>query len=123
MMFALVSVVTALSTLILLVLLAKLGQPPSEPPEDLPALEPTPLAEEAYRDAFRDLDETISTARRQLRSALAEKMGRDFHRFWAVLRFAIPASANPQFGVVAAREFLTFRRLHLMLRIRRLLHL
>ena len=122
-MFVLVLVVTALSTLVLLVLLAKLGQPPSEPPEDPQTLEATPLPEEAYRDTFRDLDETISTARRQLRSALAEKMGRDFHRLWTVLRFAIPASANPQFGVVAAREFLTFRRLHLMLRIRRLLHL
>ncbi len=122
-MFALVLTVTALSTLALLVLLAKLGRPPIEPPDDLPAVEATPLAEEAYRDAFRDLDAATPTARRQLRSDLAERIGRDFRRLWAVLQFAIPTSANPQFGVVTARQFLAFRRLRLMLTIRRLLHL
>ena len=123
MIFALVLAVTALSTLALLVVLAKLGRPPPEPPADLQALEATPLAEEAYRDTLQDLDEATSTRRRQLLSPFAQKIRRDFHRLWNVLRFAIPASANPQFGVVAAREFLTFGRLHLMLTIRRLLHL
>ncbi|MCZ6624848.1 MAG: hypothetical protein O7B35_11565, partial [Deltaproteobacteria bacterium] len=67
MIFALVLAVTALSTLALLVVVAKLGRPPPEPPAGLQALvEATPLAEEAYRDTLRDLDEATSTARRQL---------------------------------------------------------
>ena len=119
MIFALVLAVTALSTLALLVVLAKLGRPPPEPPADLQALEATPLAEEAYRDTLQDLDEATSTRRRQLLSSFAQKIRRDFHRLWNVLRFAIPTSTNPEFAVAAAREFLTFRRLHLMLTIRR----
>ena len=123
MIFALVLTVTALSTLALITLLVKLGRPPIEPSDDLRAVEATPLAEETYRDTLRDLDAATSSAQRQLRSDLAERIWRDFLRLWAVLRFAIPTSTNPQFGVVAAREFLTFRRLRLMLTIRRLLHL
>ena len=122
-MFALVLTVTALSTLVLLVLLAKLGQRPIEPSDDLQAVEATPLAEAAYRDSLRDLDAATPSAQRQLRSDLVERIWREFLRLWAVLRFAISTSTNPQFGVVAAREFLTFRRLRLMLTIRRLLHL
>ena len=123
MIFALVLAVTALSTLALLVVLAKLGRPPPEPPTGLQALEATPLAEESYRDTLRYLDEATSTARRQVRSAFAQKIWRDFHRLWNVLRFAIPTSTNPEFGVLAAREFLTFGRRHLILTIRRVLHL
>ena len=123
MILVLVLAITALSALTLLVVLAKLGRPPPEPPIDLEALEATPVAEEAYRDTLRNLDEATSTRRRQLLSSFAQKIRRDFHRLWNVLRFAIPTSTNPEFGVVAAREFLTFRRLHLMLSIRRMLGL
>ncbi len=123
MILVLVLAITALSALTLLVVLAKLGRPPPEPPIDLEALEATPVAEEAYRDTLRNLDEATSATRRQLRSALAKKIWGDFQRFWRVLRFAIPTSTNPEFGVVAAREFLTFQRLHLMLSIRRMLGL
>ena len=123
MIFVLVLAITALSTLTLLVVLAKLGRPPPEPPADLQDLEATPLAKEAYRDTLRDLEAATSTARRRLRSALAKKIWGDFQRFWRMLRFAIPTSTNSEFGVVAAREFLTFRRLHLMLSIRRMLGL
>ena len=123
MILALILAVTALSTSALLVLLTKLGRPPPEPPADLQALEATPLAEEAYRDTLQDLDEATSTRRRQRLSSFAQKIRRDFHRLWNVLRFAIPTSTNPEFGVAAAREFLTFRRLHLILTIRRVLGL
>ena len=123
MIFVLVLAITAFSALTLLVLLAKLGRPPPEPPIDLEALEATPVAEKAYRDTLRNLDEATSAKRRQLRSALAKKIWGDFQSFWRVLRFAIPTSTNPEFGVVAVREFLTFRRLHLMLSIRRMLGL
>ena len=123
MILALILAVTALSTSALLVLLTKLGRTPSEPPADLKVLEATPPAEEAYRNTLRDLGEATSTGRRQLLSSFAQKIRRDFHRLWNVLRFAIPRSANPKFGVVAVREFLTFRRLHLILTIRRVLGL
>ena len=123
MILALILTVTGLSTLALLVVLAKLGRPPSEPPANLQALESTPLAEEAYGDTLQDLDQATSTRRRQLLSSFARKIRGDFHSLWNVLRFTIPTSTNPEFGVVAVREFLTFRRLHLILTIRRLLGL